>query len=315
MNGLAGTIRLEARGLGREFGRLKAVDGLDLSVEAGRVVALLGPNGAGKTTLLRLLMGLLEPTAGASHVLGVLSRSMPGHVAGRVSAMIEGHDPPGWAKLGATVSLQAAASARFDRAMARRLLDERELSPRQRFGRLSKGQKRWVLAALALAARPDVMILDEPADGLDPAARVSLYHHLRDHVTETGAAVLLATHLIADVQPLADDIAIMDRGRLALFAALEDLRDQVREVDLPGTPDEAGSLIEADSCEVLARAGGSAWVRVGADHDADAFLEQRLVGGAVVRPLHLESLYLAMTNSRSIDNGERSEKQEEPTCV
>ena len=99
---------------------------------------------------------------------------------------------------------------------------------------MSKGQRKWILTSLALASRPELILLDEPADGLDPAARRDLYDSLRNYITDGNAAAVVATHIIADVERIADDVAIIDAGHLIFSAPLEDLREQVRQVEIPG---------------------------------------------------------------------------------
>lgn len=280
--------------LTRDYGRFRALDRVNLTVEPGRVVALLGPNGAGKTTLLRLLMGLLEPTEGCSWMLGTQSRALPADVLSRVGYMGDAVDPPSWATIRGLVDLQADAAARFDRDQVRRFLESRQLKLGRTYGSLSKGQKKWVQAGLILAVGAEVLLLDEPAEGLDPAARVELYDWLRDRASQSDASVVVATHVISDIERIADDVAIIDRGRLVVRAALEDLREQVRQIEwpaaeaLPVWPEGVGVLgCRHDSDIQLV------WVRCapGAESHLEAVLSRR----AVMRGIGLETFYLAVT--------------------
>lgn len=278
----------------RAFGELTAVDRLSVSIPNNRVVALLGPNGAGKTTFLRLLMGLLEPSEGTVGVLGHSSRRMPGDVSARIGWVGEGHEPPGWATLQNMIALQAGASPKFDRTVAEELLAERELEPKRRYAVLSKGQKRWALGTLALASGADVLIMDEPADGLDPSARRSLYAHVRDYVNRHEATVLIATHIIADIERVADDVLIIDRGRLLLQASLEDLRDQVREIEAPQRCEIPDLGPDVQLLREEERNGSRRlWVRC--RDDADEALRGRFEQSVTLRPVNLESLYLVLT--------------------
>jgi ABC-2 type transport system ATP-binding protein len=284
---------IRCRELKRDFGRVRAVDRIDLAVETGRVVALLGPNGAGKSTLLKLVSGLLEPTAGEAEVFGEDVRALSESDAARLIAMHENHEPPRWATAARLFDLQAAASPQFDRARAEAFCRERDLSLSKPYGTLSKGQKRWVLAAATLAARADLMLLDEPADGLDPSARRRLYDALRETTNTHESTAVVATHIIHDIERVADDVAIIDRGRLRLFAPLEDLREQVREVELP-----AGAALDALPPEIESlgtRTVGDTtlvWLRAAASEEAI-----REIAGpeALVRPVGLEALFLALT--------------------
>lgn len=290
MNG--GAIRTE--GLTRDYGRFRAVDHLNLTIEPGRVVALLGPNGAGKTTLLRLLLGLLEPTKGRSWLLGGASRALPEAVVSRIGYMGDAEEPPGWAAIGRLIDLQADASREFDRQRMRGFLELRELSPGRTYGSLSKGQRKWVRAGLILAAGTDVLLMDEPAEGLDPSARQDLYDRLREHASQRDATVVVATHVISDIERVADDVVLIDRGRLVVHAALEDLREQVRQIELsadepaPAWPEGVDVLGRRCDCDVQ-----FVWVQCPPGIESD--LESALPRQAVVRRVGLETFYLAVT--------------------
>ena len=295
MNALA----VKTEDLTRDFGRTRALDGLSIDVPPGHVLALLGPNGAGKTTFLKLVMGLIEPPRGQAWVLGSPSRSQPASVSSRIGVVGDGHEPPRWATLRDLEALQAGASPRFDRDHFRQFCSSRELLLRSRFAALSKGQKRWTLAGLAFAARPDLLLMDEPADGLDPSARRGLYDFLRDHVSGSDATAIVSTHIISDIERVADGVAIIDRGKLVLHAPLEDLREQVRQVELPDAvalPDlgpnvtKLGSLYTGETV--------MAWVRC-TDSD-ETELRRRAGPDARIRTVGLEALYLAVCERREV---------------
>ncbi len=284
---------IRTEGLSRDYGRFRALDDVDLTIEPGRVVALLGPNGAGKTTLLRLLMGLLEPTEGSAWMLGAESRALPAAVASRIGYMGDAAEPPGWATIRGLIDLQADAAAQFDRAQMERLLAVRGLEVKRAYGSLSKGQKKWVQAGLILAARAEVLLMDEPAEGLDPAARQALYDCLRGRVSQTDATALVATHVISDIERIADDVALIDRGRLVIHAALEDLRERVRQIECP-----AAEPLPAwpEGVEVLSRRSESdiefIWVQCAPG--TESRLEAILPRSAAVRGVGLETFYLAV---------------------
>ncbi len=290
MNG--GAIRAE--GLTRDYACLRALDHVTLTIEPGRVVALLGPNGAGKTTLLRLLMGLLEPTEGRSWVLGGASRALPEAVVSRIGYMGDAEEPPGWATIRGLIDLQADASGRCGRGPMRHFMEARGLSPDRTYGSLSKGQKKWVRAGLILAAGADVLLMDEPAEGLDPSARQDLYDRLRDHASQTDATAVIATHVISDIERIADDVGLIDRGRLVVHAALEDLREQVRQIEWPAEeptppwPERVELLGHRCDCDVQ-----FIWVQCPPGTESE--LESVLPRQAVVRGVSLETFYLTVT--------------------
>lgn len=278
---------LETNDLTRDFGQTRALDGVSLAVEPGSILALLGPNGAGKTSLLKIAAGLLQPTAGSCATLGFPSRELPDHKKPEIVAVLDGHEPPASSTIAQLECLQAGASPDFDRTRFAKLIAEQSLSANTQFASLSKGQKRWLLASLALATNASLLLLDEPADGLDPAARLSLFDHLRDTATEQETTIVVATHILSDVERTADDIAILAGGQLRIAAPLEDLRDEVREVALPtGTElPTSGSITTirsdpATNTHILRSTGG--W---------DA-----LPSSASVRPVPLNDLYLATTS-------------------
>jgi ABC-2 type transport system ATP-binding protein len=283
--------------LRRDFGSVRAVDGLSLEVSKGSILLLLGPNGAGKTTLLRILMGLIEPTAGAAYVLGSPAWPQPAEVISEVGYVGDRCEPPTWASLALLEDLQAGASAAFDRTLFRELCGRRELLPNRPYGSLSKGQRRWTLVSLALACRPRLLLLDEPADGLDPSARRALYDALRDHINQHEATAIVTTHVIADVERIGDEVAILDHGRLLLHAPLEDLRENVRQVEVP---DDAPPPEFGDSVAILGRAqfGATALAWIKQDGISDDELRRRLGPKAVIRNVGLEALYLAIAEHR-----------------
>jgi len=296
---------IQATNLWRHYGRTPALRNMELEVPAGRILALLGPNGAGKTTFLKLVMGLIEPTTGHVSVFGHPSRSLPPELAGKIVGMIEGHEPPSWAKLKLLAALQAGATNDFDYQFLKSFCPDRSIWKKS-YGALSKGQKRWLLAGLTLASRADLLLLDEPADGLDPAARRSFYDHLRDYSTDLNATCVVATHIISDIERVADDVAIIVRGCIALHESLEDLREQVRELESPGAaPPEFGQGVKVLGSRQIA---GSTltWVKSSL-HDAE--LQRRAGSRSSIRNMTLESLYLITTDR----NGNTPAQEERET--
>jgi len=280
--------------LARDFEGRVALAGVSLEVQKGRVLALLGPNGAGKTTFLRLLMGHLQPSAGSAYVLGAPARDLPENVCSRIIAMGEGLEPPPWASFTRLAALQADASPNFDLKKALKILSERDFSLDIPYSKLSKGQKHWLMAAITLASGADLLLLDEPADGLDPSARISFFDHLREYVNETEATAVVATHIISDIERVADDVAIIDKGRIVLEGSLEDLREQVKEVEMPA----GESLHDTPGLEVLGKhdVGGASLWYVRSPMGSEEF--RGLSNRAALRPVNLETLYLVMTEYR-----------------
>ncbi|HUR25177.1 MAG TPA: ABC transporter ATP-binding protein [Candidatus Thermoplasmatota archaeon] len=223
---------LVASGLGKRYGAVVAVDGVDLEVPAGRIVGLVGNNGAGKTTTLKMLCGVLEPTSGAATVAG---RSTLEAEARRAIGFLP-EDSPLYDDQ--TPQQYLAFFARLyglDRKQAQEragtLLRDLRLDPpywTRPIGQLSKGSARKVAIARALLHDPAVLILDEPASGLDPATRRELDLVLSD-LRKQGKAILLSAHNLKQVEELCDDIVLLHAGKVAGRGSLADLRKQMGE--------------------------------------------------------------------------------------
>jgi ABC-2 type transport system ATP-binding protein len=217
---------LEVRGLAKRYGRIVAVDDVDLTVEPGDVFGYLGPNGAGKTTSLRMMLGLIRPTAGSVRLFGrdpQLGVEALEGVAGFVEA------PTFYPYLSGRANLELCAA--FDGGGAARRIDEVldivELTDRQgdRVGGYSHGMKQRLGIASALLRAPRLLLLDEPATGLDPAGMRDMRALIRD-LAARGITVLLSSHLLVEIEELCNRVAIIREGRVAYEGSLEDLRRQ-----------------------------------------------------------------------------------------
>ena len=213
---------LEADGLGKRYRRRWALADCTLAVPAGRVVGLVGPNGAGKTTLLRLAVGLLAPTAGTIEVLGGRPAENPEHL-GRVGFVAQ--DTPAYAYLSVADHLRLGGwlNARWDRALAERRVEQLGLDPRQRAGRLSGGQRAQLALTLAVAKRPELLVLDEPVASLDPLARREFLDGIDDVVSGHGVSVVLSSHLVTDLERVCDFVIVLVASRVRVAGPIEEL--------------------------------------------------------------------------------------------
>jgi ABC-2 type transport system ATP-binding protein len=200
------------------------VDRLDLVVPEGTVVGLLGRNGAGKTTLLRLVTGVLWPDEGRIRTLGLDPVGQGIQVRARASLLAEESALYPWMRVGEIVRFAASLSATWDGALARDLLRRLDLDERAKIKTLSRGTRAKVALLLAVAPRPSLLLLDDPTSGLDPLVRREVLETLLETVAGEGGSVLYASHLIGDVERIADHIAVLDRGRLALEGGLEEMK-------------------------------------------------------------------------------------------
>jgi ABC-2 type transport system ATP-binding protein len=227
---------VEASNLTKAYGRdVVAVSALDLRIERGAVYGLIGRNGAGKTTTLRLLMGLLRPDAGSARLLGHDFWHASPEIRQRVAYVSQGHLAPDWMTFDDLCRYSGHFYDRWDQDFARDLARRWDLPWKRPLGKLSGGNQRLASLAAALAARPEILLLDEPAAGLDPIARrallVCLTEVLGDGITD-GATILLSTHLLSDLERLASHVGIMDRGRLVAEGTVEDWQRTMRRVQV-----------------------------------------------------------------------------------
>ena len=215
-----------AEQLTKRFGSLTALDGLDLSVEAGEVFGYLGPNGAGKTTTLRLLVDALRPTAGRAMVLG----SDPSEPATRARIgylPAELHIDPRYTA-NDVLSFFGALRGGLDTARAEQLCARFSLDPTRPAGELSTGNRRKIGVVQAFVHRPQLLLLDEPTSGLDPLLQHE-FHQLVAEAVAAGATVFLSSHVLSEVEQLADRVGILRRGVLVDIATLDELRGRARQ--------------------------------------------------------------------------------------
>jgi ABC-2 type transport system ATP-binding protein len=226
------TAALEAAGLGKRYGRRWALTDCTLSVPTGRVVGLVGPNGAGKTTLLHLAVGLLEPSAGALAVLGDRPGSDPAQLA-RVGFLAQ--DSPTYARLtvGQHLRMGEWLNPSWDGPFAMNRGRKLGLDLRQRSGTLSGGQRAQLALTLAVAKRPELLLLDEPVASLDPLARREFLQTLMEVVAVDGVSVVLSSHLIADVERVCDYLVVLLAGRVALAGDVDALLASHRRLTGP----------------------------------------------------------------------------------
>jgi ABC-2 type transport system ATP-binding protein len=239
---------IETHGLKRSFGLKDAVRGLDLKVPAGVVCALLGPNGAGKTTTIKMLMGLLAPSGGHASVLGTDVRRLGATEKTRIGYVSENQELPEWMTVRRFLDSCRGFYPAWDEALEQQLLAKLALPEDRKIKQLSRGMRMKVALLAALAYRPELLVLDEPFSGLDPAMRDDLVRGVFAAVNEGKWTVLISSHDIDEVERIADWIAIMDDGRLRLSESLEALQARYRRVDVTlreGTTVPDGDLPEA----------------------------------------------------------------------
>src|SRR5215467_8291834 len=234
------TTVLESSGLAKSYGRRQALTDCTLSVPGGRVTGLVGPNGAGKTTLLSLAVGLLAPTSGTITVLGGRPASGPGQLA-KVGFVAQ--DAPVYAGLSVADHLRLGAHMNpgWDAELAKRRIAQLGLDPGQKAGKLSGGQRAQLALTVAIAKRPQLLILDEPIASLDPLARREFLQSLMEFTAEHEVSVVMSSHLVSDLERVCDYLIVLVASRVQVAGDVDDLLTthsqligpRSREADLP----------------------------------------------------------------------------------
>src|SRR5450631_1580082 len=210
--------------LTRRFGRKTALASVNLSLPAGAVYGLVGANGAGKTTLIKHLLGLLRAESGSVRVFGLDPVADPVGVLSRIGYLSEENDLPAWMRLDELIRYSRAFYPAWDDAYAEELRQTFALDPTAKIRNLSKGQKARVGLLIALSYRPELLVLDEPSSGLDPIVRRDILGAVIRTIADEGRTVLFSSHLLEEVEQVADHVTMISHGRIVLSAPLADLK-------------------------------------------------------------------------------------------
>ncbi|MGH9409333.1 MAG: ABC transporter ATP-binding protein [Vicinamibacterales bacterium] len=225
-------------GLTRRFGSRTALDTVSLSLQRGRVYGLVGANGAGKTTLIRHVMGLLRAQHGTVQVFGRDPVADPVGVLSRIGYLSEENDLPEWMRVNELVAYSRAFYPGWDDDYVEDLRRSFELDAATKIKHLSKGQKARVGLLVALAYRPELLVLDEPSSGLDPIVRRDILSAVIRTIAGEGRTVLFSSHLLDEVEQVADHVTMIDRGQILLSAPLAEIKNSYRTGDRVPTLDE-----------------------------------------------------------------------------
>jgi len=298
---------IEIHGVAKRFGRKQVLDDLNMIVPAGKTFAFLGRNGAGKTTAIRMLLGLLKPDRGTVRVLGMDPQEEPLKVRQRVGYLAEDQAMFGWMRVSEMISFMAPFYPTWDAAWAKDLANRFELPMRTRTRHLSKGQGVRLGLLLALAHRPKLVILDDPTLGLDPIMRKEFLRDVVTYLQGEQVTVFFSSHLLYEIDAVADSVAILDRGRIVRQAETEDLRNRVKRLiapaeaqsvlrDLPGLLDfaladrQVTAVVEdIDAALPVARSSGASIEVI--DLNLDEIFEAYVIGRRKEQPdapAHLE---------------------------
>ncbi len=276
--------------------------GLTFAVERGQVVGLLGRNGAGKTTLLRVAMGMLAPRQGRVRVFDLDPRAQGVEVKRRIGYVAEGQALPPYLTVGEVVDLHRALYPTWDPALAGELAGRFGLGRRERIGRLSRGQARQVALLCAVSHRPELLLLDEPAGGLDPVARREFLETAIRLLNEAGTTIVFSSHYMSDVERLAERVVMIDEGRLFLDSDLDSLRESFSLALVPpGEGVDRRSLLLVEGCLGVRERADALHAVFRLPPEAARAAIGRALGarGANCRTIALEEMFIELMGGRS----------------
>jgi ABC-2 type transport system ATP-binding protein len=215
---------IEIQGVTRRFGAKRALDNVSLAVPRGIVFGLVGANGAGKTTLIRHVLGLLKAQTGSVRVFGLDPVKEPVNVLSRVGYLSEEGDLPGWMRVDELMRYMRAFYPTWDEAYAQDLRRQFALDPAAKVKTLSKGQKARAGLLVALAYRPELLLLDEPSSGLDPIVRRDILGAIVRTIADEGRTVLFSSHLLDEVERISDRVAMLKGGHILFTGELDEIK-------------------------------------------------------------------------------------------
>jgi ABC-2 type transport system ATP-binding protein len=281
------TPTIDVRGVSRRFGAKRALDGVSLTVPRGVVFGLIGENGAGKTTLIKHVLGLFRPQAGSVRVFGLDPVADPVGVLSRLGTLSEDRDLPGWMRVHELIRYSKAFYPRWDDVYAESLREAFELDPKARVKNLSRGQQARAGLLVALAFRPELLVLDEPSSGLDPVVRRDILGAIVRTIADEGRTVLFSSHLLDEVERVGDLVAMIDRGRIVLDGAIDNVKARHHRVTIHlDEPRDSAPVLDA---AITVEGSGREWLALCEGELSQVIDEISRLGGRVVDD-HLASL-------------------------
>lgn len=276
---------VDIQGLHRDFAGKTVLDNLNLVVPRGGVFGLIGGNGAGKTTLIKHLIGMLKAQSGTVRVFGLDPVAHPVEVLGRIGYLSEDRDLPNWMRVGELIAYTGAFYPTWDKEYAEELRTSFELDRQTQVKSLSRGQRARMGLLLALAHRPDLLILDEPSSGLDPVVRRDILGAIIRAIADEGRTVFFSSHLLDEVERVADRVAILHNHQIQLAATVDDLKERHRRITVrfaraPETPPSPVGLLAREG-------GGTDWTLILADSPKPARELAQEWGAALLEDTHL----------------------------
>lgn len=246
---------IETTELGKSFNGRRVLRDINLIVPRGSIFGFIGPNGAGKTTTIRLILGLLQPSSGSAQVLGLDSRTRGNDIRNKVGYVAEDNHFYPWMRVDELIRFHAGFFPAWDQQRAEHLLEVFDLHPGTKVKELSKGMRTQLGLTLALAHKPELLILDEPTSGLDPVWRRRFLQTLTRETAAGNTTVFFSSHILSDVERVADWVAIIVDGRIKVMRPLEDFKYNERVIRVVFQNPAPDSLLATQGIKSIERQG------------------------------------------------------------
>ena len=299
---------IELTDVGWKAGSSFELKDLSIRVPTGSIYGFLGPNGSGKTTTIRMFMGMMKPDGGDIRVLGKrVPKEMP-RILARVGYVPERPHVYPALTVGEAVKYHSSFYALWDQGWAKELTERLGLDPTRKISRMSKGETGKLLLLLALSQRPDLLVLDEPTDGLDPVVRRDVLTAVLDYVSETSATVFISSHLVHELERICDWVGVMDGGQLVAELPMQSFKNGIKRIRVANAPDVVGDtpFVILDRTEGDALTSVETWTVRGWQDP----MRQYFAGvGATLRDvidLDLEEGFVELLRSARPNNNHRS---------
>lgn len=300
---------IQTKNLTKCFGSKCVVRDLNLNVPRGSIFGFLGRNGSGKTTSLRMILGLLSPTWGTSTILGHDSQNLPPAERARIGYLAEGHPVFGWMQMRDAEAFQSQFYPKWNRELFRSVLEFFRVDPKTRARNMSRGERAGLCLAMVLAPEPDLLILDDPAIGLDPVARRSLLESMVYATRKADRTIIFSSHLLADIERMADHIAVLDYSVLRAECSLDTFRSCVQQFVLTfdGQPPNVPKIRGLIQC--ILRPNQLRLTLVNVTQETRAALAQLRPTRMDETPISLEDAFVSYLGG-SLENGRLPEEPE-----
>ncbi len=292
-------IVIRSEKLCKSFKRKSVLKGINMQVSRGSIYGFLGKNGAGKTTTIKCLLGLYFPTSGKGIILDHDSSNLPNEVKSRIGYIAQDHDLFPWMRVSQIIRYTKAFYEKWNDERVSKLLEKFEIQENEVVGRLSVGQAQRLAIVVTLGFDPEILILDEPAAALDPAARRDFLQAMLDVIQDGRRTILLSSHITSDVERIADTIAILKDGMIRVEKPIEELRDRVKKLRI--IPREGSRLPEnlqiENALDIVAEPSSALVTVNDYSEETRVRIEKRL--NAKVKPLemNLEEIFLSYHSS------------------